>query len=382
VSVTRVGTPLRTLISAGLVLSAWSGNAGAQEAPSEDASAELPAETDEGSRGEDVADASDTKGEASAEVGASLDGSTAGTGLPKVNDEAGRPSPLDVTLGIKLASRDFRYTNTLHELYPDGGYEPLNEHHLGGSPMPTGRIHWYPGAHFMGGPLAHIGITGLYELGLASKLDTDLCMAGQPQDAEGNCSVPLPQQVKQMHQLWYGGLRGRIPVDKVTFGVEAGYGNHSFALESVETGETTGVIPDVSYTFIEFGGDAEVKWGEFYLGAQGAFSLVLDTGDLGSDAWFPSTDGYGIRFGGHTGWEAHPMLDLIAGIEMRAYGFNFNPVSLDVPDSRVAGGATDRYMSAYFALRFKLPEVAPVSAGSTPAPSKGGEDSFDDFDDF
>lgn len=300
---------------------------------------------------------------------------------------AGRPSPLDITLGIKMSARALRYTNSLNELYPDRGYDPLVELNQDSGAMPMGRLHWYPGAHFGGGVLAHIGISGLFERDLTANYATEQCLTGQAVDENGNCVdgagqvVEGTQTLNQTHQLWYVGLRGRVPVDQVTFGVEGGYGSHTFRLEESTTGASTTIVPSTAYTFLEFGADAEVKWADYYLGAQGGVSLVLDEGELGGEAWFPGAHGYGLRMGAHAGWAAFEMLDLIAGLEMRAYGFNFNPVALDVPTDRVAGGATDRYMSAYFALRFKLPEVAAVSAGSAPS---GGEtkDSGDDFDDF
>jgi hypothetical protein len=244
-------------------------------------------------------------------------------------------------------------------LYPNQGFPELPEYSLAASPVAAVRGHWYPGAHFTGGALANLGVSGMFESGFATTVNYGA------------------ESFKQTQQLWYAGLRGRIPVDKLTFGLEAGYGNQIFKLEDAGDGSPSGIFPNVKYSNVEIGGDVEVKWDSYYLGGQAAYILVLSEGELGTDAWFPNTSGYGLMFGGHVGWEAHPMLDLLAGIEMRAYGFNFNPVSLAAPDDRVAGGATDRYMSAYLALRFKLPGQGGAEAENI---EKESDDDFDDFD--
>lgn len=274
--------------------------------------------------------------------------------------EGPRPSPLDLTAGMKLSARAFRYTSSLERLYPNQGFPEMPEYSLAASPVAAVRGHWYPGAHLTGGALAHIGVSGMFESGFATTVNYGA------------------ESFKQTQQLWYAGLRGRIPVDKLTFGLEAGYGNQIFKLEDAGDGSPSGIFPNVKYSNVEIGGDVEVKWDSFYLGGEAAYILVLSEGELGSDAWFPEASGYGLAMGGHVGWEVHPMFDLLAGVAMRAYGFNFNPVSLTAPDDRVAGGATDRYMSAYFAVRFKLPGQGGSKAENV---EKQSEDSdFDDFD--
>jgi len=273
--------------------------------------------------------------------------------------ESPRPSPLDLMAGMKLSGRAFRYTGSLERLYPGQGFPEMPEYSLDASPVAAVRGHWYPGAHFTGGALANIGVSGMFESGFATTV------------AYGT------ETFKQTQQLWYAGLRGRIPVDKLTFGIEAGYGNQIFKLDDSADGSPAGIFPNVKYSNVEIGGDVELKWDSYYLGGQAAYILVLSEGELGSDAWFPNAKGYGVMLGGHVGWEAHPMLDLLAGLEMRAYGFNFNPVSLAAPDDRVAGGATDRYMSVYFALRFKLPGQGAAQNESIETES---DDDFDDFD--
>lgn len=287
------------------------------------------------------------------------------------NDEA-RPSPLDATLGLRLYSRAFRYTGTLEQVAP-GTFDPLVDYNLDIGPMPLLNVHWYPLAHFMGGVPAHIGITGGYEMGIGTKVQ----YAGV--DAAGELDE---RTLNQSHTLWYAGLRGRIPVSVLTFGVGANYGNHSFNLK--DSSDQPPVFPNVSYGFVELGGDVEAQFGSMLVGAQASYLYLMSAGDLISEEWFPVAKGKGVHFSGHVGWAASQAVHLLAGIDARAYGFDFNPVPVDIPANRVAGGATDRYLSFWFGVRFRIPEKsgatsAGQSAGEGGEKSGGGDD-FDSFD--
>lgn len=287
-----------------------------------------------------------------------------------------QPSPLDVMVGMRLYSRSFRYTDSLAQLSP-GTFEPLPDYNLEAGPLPFIQAHWYPAAHFSTGILAHLGLTLGYERGIATTVK-------YIRPSEADPAVTEEVIFNQTHQLWYVGGRARIPVAMFTFGVGVNYGNHAFALKESGDGSPTGLFPNVSYNQIEAGADAEVKMGSVLLGAYGSYLHLLGAGELVQVEWFPGSTGRGVHFGGHVGWAALPALDLLAGVDARAYGFNFNPVDTsqpaDRPVNRVAGGATDRYLSAWFGLRFKIPEKG--SASSSAEGDGGGEASggFDDFD--
>src|SRR5690606_20590301 len=173
---------------------------------------------------------------------------------------------------------------------------------------------------------------------------------------------------------------GRIPISPATIGLGANYGNHSFALKGASD-----LFPSVSYTFLELGGDVEFQVGKLLLGAQAGYLLVLGVGDIGSEEWFPNAKAKGVHFGGHVGFAASKAVHLLAGVDARAYGLNFNPVEADRPPERVAGGATDRYMSAWVGVRFRIPEKpGAAGAGDAGADAGGSEGDggggFDDFD--
>ncbi len=309
----------------------------------------------------DETTASDDGAVPAEEDGASTDASSEGS------DAAGdaRPSPLDATLGVRLYSRAFRYTGTINQSIENSGVDPLTDYNLDIGPMPFLNAHWYPLAHFMGGVPAHIGITGGYEMGIATSVNYVDPSTGEE------------RKLDQSHTLWYAGLRGRIPVSVLTIGLGANYGSHSFSLDD-DSGAPP-VFPNVSYGHVEIGGDIEARFGDLMIGAQASYLYLLSAGDLVSDQWFSNATGKGVHFGAHVGWAAASFLHLLAGVDARAYGFDFNPIAPGTPAERVAGGATDRYMSFWLGARF----VLPGSGGSGPVEVKAeGSTDFDSFDSF
>lgn len=273
-----------------------------------------------------------------------------------------KPSALDLTAGIRLYSRAFRYTDTLHQLgVPDA--EPLIDYNLDAAPMPIGRLRWYPGAHFGGGWTSHIGLNLGFEQGIATKV--------RYVDDLG-----VEQSFSQSHRLIVGGLRGRIPVSIFNFAVLANYSNHSFSLKDQGDGSPSDLFPNVSYSNVELGGDGEVRIGSIVLGAHASYVLVLSPGDIKSDEWFPNAKASGVDFGGHVGFGLNKSFDILTGVDFRGYGFNFNEIADDAPEDRIAGGATDRYMSVWFGLRYTMPG----SEGSDGSTSDEGDSGDDDLD--
>lgn len=277
-------------------------------------------------------------------------------------EEAGRPSPLDASLGVGIYGRAFRYTDTLAELGQPGA-EPLVDYNLDAAPMPFVNLHWYPAAHFTGGWAAHIGISGGYAQGIGTTVAYN----------DGTTDLTYSQS----HSLYYAGLRGRIPVSIANFGVFGNYSGHSFSLNEKDSGSPNTIFPNVSYSMIEMGADVEVRVGRVILGANGSYLLVLSSGDIGTDAWFPETSTVGVHFGGHVGFEISSMFDVLAGVDIRAYGLDFNPIPAGTDPSRVAGGATDRYLAATLALRFRLPGSGSSDSPAAAEAEGGGSLDFD-----
>lgn len=277
---------------------------------------------------------------------------------PPPKEDAGRPSPLYLRLGARMYARSFQYTDPLHALRPNEDLPELLRYNLDIAPMLFGRVDWYPLAHGQGGFPAHLGITGGYELGIATKVrygDSELA---------------------QSHSAWFVGPRARIPVATHELGLFGAFGNHAF---SIHGQPPEALFPDVSYRFFDLGFDARLLFDEVRLGAFAKYRALLGYGGIASDAWFPNTSGHALSFGGEVGWKLSPVFELLVGLDVLQYGLDFNP-SVNAPPERVAGGATDRFMSFWAAIGVTWPGDAPVEVSASTSSGGDEDDDFDDFD--
>ena len=235
-----------------------------------------------------------------------------------------RPSPLEIIGGVRAFSRNFRYTDDL--------FDALRSYKLGAAPAFLIQGRWYPAAHFSGGIPSHIGLVGGYEQGVFLK----------SQVADG-------EELTTKMSEWYAGLRYRIPIEKHELGVQGTYGKHSF---KVEDDPAAPLVPDVDYTYLRFGLDGRVRVDQILLGAHFGYRMLLDTGELQSDAWFPNTGGGGVDAGLFAGYEFITGVALVAGFDFRRYFFSFDP---SPGDPLIAGGAVDEYLSGWGGLSVRLP---------------------------
>lgn len=281
---------------------------------------------------------------------------------PPEEEESPRPSPLYLRLGVRAYARTFRYTDPLYKRFPNENLPELLEYNLDMAPMLFARVDWYPLAHFQGGLPAHLGITGGYEQGIATRVRFD------------------DRELEQSHSVWFVGPRARIPVADHELGLFAAFGNHTFVVRGQPNPP---VFPDVSYRFLDFGFDARLMFDEVRLGAFAKYRALLGYGGIATNQWYPDTSGRALSFGGEVGWKLSPVFEVLAGLDVVQYGLDFNPAT-NIPRERVAGGATDRYQSYWVGLGITLPGDAPteVSVSASSGSASDDEDEDDDFDDF
>ncbi len=351
-----------------LLASLWPSGATAQE------NAEQPA-SDQGQEGSDQEDAEEPGAE-SAQGQDSEEGDEAEE-LPDSSSEA-RPSPLSALIGARLYSRAFSYTDALWELYPEAGFREGVGYNLQAGIMPRAQVFWYPGAHLTGSWIAHLGLVAGYE----RDVGTTLSYAGQP--------------LQQEHSLWFAGIRGRIPVDSVTLGLQANFTSHDFKVSGDDAPNISPdgypLFPDVTYQQVELGADVEWRNGPMILGAHGSLNIVADEGAIGSslaasdtpaNPWFPNTTATAADFGAYTGWQISKVFDLLAGVDFRAYGLDFGAIESSQVDPNgeagtiVAGGATDRYVSFWLGLGINWPGVSPAAPEES-SPGEAGSSSSDE----
>jgi hypothetical protein len=252
-------------------------------------------------------------------------------------------SPIDVTLGVRAVHRSLDYHDTPAQLYPAAGYpSPLTyQLPLGPAVFIDGAI--YPLAFAGKGPAAHIGITGGYEVNFATKSVF----------AE---NTPKQQELTTRASQFYIGLRGRIPVQKHEFGIVAAYGQQVFNLLG---DESSPLVPDVSYKFIKLGVDAKLRFDDLLVGFHVGTRLVSDTGGLKHD-WFPNTKAQSVEAGLLLGYGIAKHVDLVGGVDLVRYAFNFNPIpdSSDPNTQAIAGGGVDQYVSGFLGVRWRLPNTS------------------------
>lgn len=293
---------------------------------------------------------------------------------PAQTTESGPSAPFpfpvfSVSAGVKLYSRSFAYTDTLAQLYGPG-YEPLVTYTLPLGPMPMLGGRYLPWANDPDSFLRHFGIAGGGELGVG----TDV--------------VYQNELFTQSHLRLSGGLVGAFNLGRFGILGEVRYGSHEFSIRAPTGSANANVFPSVRYQNLEFALGVEYFGDALLFGARAAHLQVLDTGALGSAEWFPGARGRGLEASGFVGHRLGDSFAVKLGVDARVYGLDFNPVRDDAPNERVAGGATDRYVSAWLALEFVIPNdgVASASVGSATTATTGDESSepkassFDSFD--
>jgi hypothetical protein len=249
------------------------------------------------------------------------------------------PSPLDIMAGLRAVHRSFSYHDSPSQLFPNQGYPALLTYQLplGPAVFIDGTV--YPLAFAGRGPAADIGITGGYQLNIATKSVYD--------------NGTTQQQLTTSASEFFVGLRGRIPLDAHEFGLVAAYGQQDFTLKGDENNP---LVPDVTYKFIKLGADMKLRFDELTIGAHLGTRLVSDTGELQS-RWFPHTKTQSIEAGLLLGYAATRQLDIVAGLDLVRYAFNFNPIpdGTNANTAPVAGGAVDQYVSGWLGVRYRLP---------------------------
>jgi hypothetical protein len=179
-----------------------------------------------------------------------------------------------------------------------------------------------------------LGIVGRFEYKLPSTLDfrgTELTAKSQTLE---------------------GGLRGRFFFGEYTeLGANLGLGSHKYILDG---DAMNAIIPDVSYTYLYWGLDFETQFSKVIVGLRANMRMVTDTGELQrSNLWFKNVGTTSVEAGLTLGYQLTPWFAVAARGELLQYGFDFNPIPPGAP--RIAGGATDRYLSGWLGFRFQVP---------------------------
>jgi len=257
-------------------------------------------------------------------------------------------SPLEIEAGLRAVHRSFTWHDTPPDVRPAAGYPTPQAYRLPLGPALFINGTLYPLAFASRGAGGNFGITGGYEANFATKSVYNEGLAN-----EGKLTTSAHQ--------YFVGVKGRIPVGEHQFGIVAAYGQQVFNLLGDENASN---FPDVWYKFFKLGAEGRFRFDALTLGFHVGTRLVSDTGGLKRD-WFPHVKTQVLEAGVQAGYTFVPNLDVVFGVDLTRYAFNFNPVPpgtpLSIPASGspatggsriIAGGAVDEYLAASLSLRY------------------------------
>ena len=241
---------------------------------------------------------------------------------------------------MRAVHRAFDYHDTPAQLFPDKGFPSPLTYKLPLGPAVFIRGTFYPGALSKSREAGYIGITGGYEANFATKSVYD---EGKPDEL----------QLTTRASEYFIGVRGRVPIAAHEIGLTAAYGQQVFNLLGDEQNP---LVPDVSYRYIKLILEPTFKFDDLIIGFHAGIRIVTDTGGLKS-TWFPNTKASSFDGGLLAGYQISDLFDILVGVDLVRYAFNFNPI----PDNAnpnvqaIAGGGTDQFTSGYLALRLHVP---------------------------
>jgi hypothetical protein len=258
-----------------------------------------------------------------ATTAAQVDPGVVGSGVSKEaagSRESDRPA-LDIAAGAAMFTRNFSYNDDL--------YQTLQGYSLGAAIAPAVSLTWAP---LFGGRVYLVGHIAM-SVGLQSK------------DQGGNS---YPTQAL----AWGAGLGYRFLIgEKSHVGLEARFERQTFTISGTASNPKPD-IPNVGYSALAAGVDLRFSlFGPVSLLGGAAYRHLFAVGEIGSTAWFPHQSGMGLDANLGLGVALGSTVEIRLMGALQRYGFSFNP---EPGDPRVAGGATDTYLSGGLLLAFRL----------------------------
>lgn len=235
-------------------------------------------------------------------------------------------SPLQVALGGRVFNRSFSYTDDL--------YGVMRDYSVDVGPMIAGEALWFPGAHVTDGAGAHIGLRfrGYGVIGVASETTSG--------ESFGTTAFGLE-----------GGLVGRIPIFDHEILLDVSAGHDVYEVETPSSGAA--LVPNIAYTWIRPGiGFRAVFGAGVSMSGDFGWLFVLDTGELGTDAWFPRLAAGGLSGSVFVNVDVFEGLEVQLGFEARRYWTEMLP---EFGDKFIVGGVVDQYLMGTLRLAYRMP---------------------------
>jgi hypothetical protein len=148
---------------------------------------------------------------------------------------------------------------------------------------------------------------------------------------------------------WSVGIKARI-----IYGLYAtvAYGDRAFGL-TASGGATPSLVPMTDYRYVRVG--AGGRWRltpDFSFMVNLAYLKGLAYGDIAKNAFFPKTTGAAFEGGAAAGYRVTPKLEARVGVQAQRFGLAFNVPYNPNMTGKIAGGATDQYVSIWLGISY------------------------------
>jgi hypothetical protein len=230
-------------------------------------------------------------------------------------------------VGMQILSRNFSYTDDL--------FGELRPYSLGAAPALSAHLIWHPFSHDDTDNL--LDVFGL-------DLQVNYGIGIESANADGSTFPTSSTQVR-------ASLRGRIPLGRHEVAFLGGYGAQSFIIDE-GVGNVDPGVPDVSYGYIRLASEGTYYLLEsLYFAAHAGVRIVLGAGEVAGADWFPRASAFGFDVGAGVGYQILKNFEVRLSGDLEHYSLSMNS---EPGDARVAGGATDMYLSGTLSLAFLL----------------------------
>jgi hypothetical protein len=147
-----------------------------------------------------------------------------------------------------------------------------------------------------------------------------------------------------------GGYRFLIG-EKSHVGLEVRFERQTFTISGTASNPRPD-IPDVGYSALAAGVDLRFSlFGPVSFLGGASYRHLFAVGEIGSASWFPRQSSMGLDANAGIGVELGRSFEIRILGTLQRYGFTFNP---EPGDPKVAGGATDTYLSGGMLLAWRL----------------------------
>jgi hypothetical protein len=218
----------------------------------------------------------------------------------------------------------------------------LAPYKLSPGPEVGGWLEVYPAAFATDGFAANIGLYGGFNYGIGAE-----------------SKLPSGTKLTTTYQDFLVGVKVRIPVGMMIPYVAGAYGMQKFHLEPVDA-----TRPNFNYAFIRAGAGARVQFTpsvDMDLGA--GYLIVTNLGSQAGEiqALYPNAKANGVDVNLSLGFRLTSLIGIRAGADFRQYGLSLH-WNTGQPGI-IAGGATDRYITAWGGLEILLDGVGSGGGG-------------------